>query len=88
EVRAGNKFNTTIPLNASYIFSLLLFQSKEELAEIDQTDNVSTLCEELLQNIETRPDPLLPLTNGPVNTSWDRWFEGPQESKGCRCRIL
>lgn len=27
-------------------------------------------------------------TNGPLNPLWDRWFEGPQESQGCRCWIL
>ncbi|XP_024636964.1 guanine nucleotide-binding protein subunit gamma 1 isoform X2 [Medicago truncatula] len=26
---------------------------------------------------------------GPLNPIWDRWFEGPQDSKGCcRCWIL
>jgi len=28
-------------------------------------------------------------TIGPVSPTWDRWFEGPQDSKGCcRCWIL
>ncbi|XP_010279294.1 PREDICTED: guanine nucleotide-binding protein subunit gamma 1-like [Nelumbo nucifera] len=61
---------------------------EEELEELEKTDKVSAACEELLTNIETRPDPLLPVTNGPTNPSWDRWFEGPQDSKGCRCWIL
>uniref|UniRef100_A0A2N9G711 G protein gamma domain-containing protein n=1 Tax=Fagus sylvatica TaxID=28930 RepID=A0A2N9G711_FAGSY len=61
---------------------------EEELEELQKTENVSTLCEELLRNIETIPDPLLPLTNGPLNPLWDRWFEGPQDSQGCRCWIL
>jgi Amt family ammonium transporter len=61
---------------------------EEELEELEKTDTVSKVCEELLRFIETRPDPLLPLTNGPANPSWDRWFEGPQDSQGCRCYIL
>ncbi|KAE8676716.1 Guanine nucleotide-binding protein subunit gamma 1 [Hibiscus syriacus] len=61
---------------------------EEEMELLEKTDNVSTLCEELLRSMETRPDPLLPLTNGPINPSWDIWFEGPQDSESCRCQIL
>ncbi|XP_022758309.1 guanine nucleotide-binding protein subunit gamma 2-like [Durio zibethinus] len=61
---------------------------EEEMEELERTDNVSTLCEELLLSMETRPDPLLPVTHGPINPSWDRWFEGPQDPQGCRCQIL
>ncbi|TYI55425.1 hypothetical protein E1A91_D11G140900v1 [Gossypium mustelinum] len=61
---------------------------EEEMEELERTDNVSTLSEELLLIMETIADPLLPLTNGPINPSWDRWFEGPQDAKGCRCQIL
>ncbi|KAK9182687.1 hypothetical protein WN944_025833 [Citrus x changshan-huyou] len=41
-----------------------------------------------LRNVEAIPDPLLPITNGPLNPLWDRWFERPKESRGCRCWIL
>ncbi|KAM5563631.1 hypothetical protein ABKV19_018315 [Rosa sericea] len=60
----------------------------EELGELEQTENVSTICSELLPYTEGRPDPLLPLTNGPINLIWDRWFEGPQNSQSCSCLIL
>ncbi|WCJ21610.1 Guanine nucleotide-binding protein subunit gamma 1 [Euphorbia peplus] len=60
--------------------------SQEELEELEKTDNVSTVCEELLRNIETMPDPLLSETTGPMNPSWERWFERPPE--GCQCWIL
>ncbi|KAE8679628.1 Guanine nucleotide-binding protein subunit gamma 1 [Hibiscus syriacus] len=61
---------------------------EEEVEELDRTDNVSTLCEDMLLRTVNRPDPLLPLTNGPINPSWDRWFEGPQDLPGCRCWML
>ncbi|KAK6929891.1 G-protein gamma-like domain [Dillenia turbinata] len=61
---------------------------EEELEQLEKFENASAACKELLSNVDTKPDPLLPVTNGPANPSWDRWFEGPQESKGCRCWIL
>ncbi|KAK7268934.1 hypothetical protein RIF29_21644 [Crotalaria pallida] len=61
---------------------------EEELEQIERTEKVSASCKEMLSNVERRPDPLLPSTIGPLNPFWDRWFEGPQDSKGCRCWIL
>ncbi|KAL0287902.1 UNVERIFIED_CONTAM: Guanine nucleotide-binding protein subunit gamma 2 [Sesamum angustifolium] len=61
---------------------------EEELEQLEKLERASASCKELLMNIETRPDPLLPVTNGPVNPTWDRWFEGQQESSSCRCWIL
>ncbi|XP_048609782.1 peptidyl-prolyl cis-trans isomerase CYP63 isoform X4 [Brassica napus] len=61
---------------------------QKELEALGQTDIVSTVCEELLCVIEEAPDPLLPLTKGPLNLGWDRWFEGPNGGEGCICFIL
>ncbi|XP_073048887.1 guanine nucleotide-binding protein subunit gamma 2-like isoform X2 [Primulina eburnea] len=61
---------------------------EEELEQLEKMEKASAACKEMLSNIERRPDPLLPVTNGPINPIWDRWFEGPQDSSGCRCRIL
>ncbi|KAL6271545.1 hypothetical protein ACE6H2_028456 [Prunus campanulata] len=61
---------------------------QEELGELERTEKVSTICSELLPYAEGIADPLLPVTNGPVNLLWDRWFEGPQDSQRCSCRIL
>ncbi|KAF9606514.1 hypothetical protein IFM89_025887 [Coptis chinensis] len=61
---------------------------EEELEELERTEKVSAACQQLLLNVESKPDPLLPVTTGPTNPSWDRWFEGPQDSQGCRCWIL
>ncbi|KAJ4956398.1 hypothetical protein NE237_013181 [Protea cynaroides] len=61
---------------------------EQELEELEKTEKVSAACQELLLNVGTKPDPLLPETTGPTNPTWDRWFEGPQEKQGCRCWIL
>lgn len=61
---------------------------EEELEQLERMEMASAACNEMLSNTETRPDPLLPTTYGPLNPLWDRWFEGPQDSKGCRCWIL
>ncbi|XP_022846948.1 guanine nucleotide-binding protein subunit gamma 2-like [Olea europaea var. sylvestris] len=61
---------------------------EEELEQLDKMEKASAACKEMLMNVEAKPDPLLPLTNGPTNPTWDRWFEGPQDSSGCRCWIL
>jgi len=59
-----------------------------EVEELERTERVSSALQELLQKVESRPDPLLPITNGPTNPYWDRWFEGPQDMHGCKCWIL
>ncbi|OAY28018.1 guanine nucleotide-binding protein subunit gamma 2 [Manihot esculenta] len=61
---------------------------EEELEQLDKMENATAACEEILSYVDCRPDPLLQLTNGPLSPAWDRWFEGPQESQGCRCWIL
>lgn len=61
---------------------------EEELEQLDKTEKASAACNETLRNVEAIPDPLLPITNGPLNPLWDRWFERPKESRGCRCWIL
>ncbi|EYU26968.1 hypothetical protein ABFS83_07G037600 [Erythranthe nasuta] len=61
---------------------------EEELEQLEKMEKASAACKEMLINIETRPEPLLPVTIGPINPMWDRWFEGPQESTKCRCWIL
>ncbi|KAK1287967.1 Guanine nucleotide-binding protein subunit gamma 2 [Acorus calamus] len=61
---------------------------EEELEALEEMEKVSAMCQELLRGIEDRPDPLLPITIGPAITTWDRWFEGPQDPQGCRCWIL
>ncbi|CAL9144029.1 unnamed protein product [Musa hybrid cultivar] len=61
---------------------------EEELQQLEKTEKLSAGLQEFLLKVESIPDPLLPETTGPANTSWDRWFEGPQDTQGCRCWIL
>ncbi|CAN0886799.1 Guanine nucleotide-binding protein subunit gamma 1 [Linum grandiflorum] len=61
---------------------------ERELDELEKTDNVSTVCEGFLRNVEMIPDPLLSITIGPANPIWDRWFEGAPDAGGCSCTIL
>ncbi|KAG4126319.1 hypothetical protein ERO13_D10G150000v2 [Gossypium hirsutum] len=61
---------------------------EEELELIERMEKASAACKEMFINVESRPDPLLPITNGPINPMWDQWFEGPQEAQGCKCWIL
>ncbi|XP_039010759.1 guanine nucleotide-binding protein subunit gamma 2-like [Hibiscus syriacus] len=61
---------------------------EEELEQIERREKASAACKEMLGNVESKPDPLLPITNGPIIPVWDQWFEGPQEAQGCKCWIL
>ncbi|KAG2321427.1 hypothetical protein Bca4012_055534 [Brassica carinata] len=61
---------------------------EEELEQLEKMDTASASCKEFLDSVESKPDPLLPETIGPVNGTWDQWFEGPPEAKGCGCFIL
>ncbi|XP_052145942.1 guanine nucleotide-binding protein subunit gamma 1 [Oryza glaberrima] len=61
---------------------------EEELEELDKTDKVSAALQELMVTAESKADPLLPVTNGPACQSWDRWFEGPQDLRRCKCWFL
>eukprot|EP00252_Welwitschia_mirabilis_P013088 TRINITY_DN28917_c0_g1_i1.p1 TRINITY_DN28917_c0_g1~~TRINITY_DN28917_c0_g1_i1.p1 ORF type:complete len:117 (+),score=24.45 TRINITY_DN28917_c0_g1_i1:309-659(+) len=60
---------------------------EEEIEGLDKLDRATSACKEMLILVDSRPDPLLPITKGPVNSAWDRWFEGPVEVNGCKCWI-
>uniref|UniRef100_A0A0A8XN95 G protein gamma domain-containing protein n=1 Tax=Arundo donax TaxID=35708 RepID=A0A0A8XN95_ARUDO len=61
---------------------------EEEIEELEKTDKVSSALQELIATMESKADPLLPITTGPANQSWDRWFEGPQDLRRCKCWFL
>ncbi|KAL8063797.1 hypothetical protein ABFX02_01G050000 [Erythranthe guttata] len=57
---------------------------QDELDELDSTGGVSTICQEFVSNIDSVPDALLPVSRGPADVGWDRWFQGAQSSRNRR----
>ncbi|XP_020595877.1 guanine nucleotide-binding protein subunit gamma 2-like [Phalaenopsis equestris] len=47
---------------------------ESELEELDKMEP-SSACEDLLSSMEAIPDALLPITKGPENSAWERWFQ-------------
>ncbi|XP_031283346.1 guanine nucleotide-binding protein subunit gamma 2-like isoform X1 [Pistacia vera] len=54
---------------------------KEELDELETIGGSSIVCNELISSVESVADPLLPVTIGPAEVSWDRWFRGARNSR-------
>lgn len=48
---------------------------QDELDELEAMESASAACQEVITSTEGKPDPLLPITSGPENSSWDRWFQ-------------
>ncbi|CAM0875793.1 unnamed protein product [Alopecurus aequalis] len=67
---------------------IFLLYEQDELEELDKTDKVSAALQEFRVTIERKADPLLPVTTGAAYQSWDRWFEGPQDLRTCKCWFL
>ncbi|KAH6760803.1 hypothetical protein C2S52_008534 [Perilla frutescens var. hirtella] len=57
---------------------------QDELDELETIGGVSTVCPDLVASVEPVPDALLPVTRGPVEVSWERWFQGAQSSRSRR----
>ncbi|PSS11050.1 Guanine nucleotide-binding protein subunit gamma 1 like [Actinidia chinensis var. chinensis] len=55
---------------------------QEELEELETLGESSLVCKELVSTVESIPDALLPLTQGPAVVGWDRWFQGAHGSRG------
>ncbi|OEL29408.1 Guanine nucleotide-binding protein subunit gamma 2 [Dichanthelium oligosanthes] len=52
-----------------------------ELNELETMEPASTACQDVITSTEGKPDPLLPITSGPENSSWDRWFQRVRSSR-------
>ncbi|KAG4983658.1 hypothetical protein JHK87_028407 [Glycine soja] len=66
-------FGMHIAFQFQYYY-VCIFTISEELEQLEKTEKASTTCK---------------VTVGPLSPAWDRWFEGPQDSKSCcRCWIL
>ncbi|XP_062224120.1 guanine nucleotide-binding protein subunit gamma 2-like [Phragmites australis] len=54
---------------------------QDELNELETMEPASEACQEVITSTEGKPDPLLPITSGPENSSWDRWFQRVRSSR-------
>ncbi|KAM7493589.1 hypothetical protein LguiB_028198 [Lonicera macranthoides] len=54
---------------------------QEELDQLETLGESSIVCKELVSSIESNPDALLPVTRGPAEVGWDRWFQGAHSSR-------
>ncbi|KAK1317717.1 Guanine nucleotide-binding protein subunit gamma 1 [Acorus calamus] len=48
---------------------------QEELDELESMESSAVACKEVLTIVDNLPDGLLPITKGPENATWDRWFQ-------------
>ncbi|XP_020177576.1 guanine nucleotide-binding protein subunit gamma 2 [Aegilops tauschii subsp. strangulata] len=54
---------------------------QDELNELETMEPASAACREVITSTEGKPDPLLPITSSPENSSWDRWFQRVRSSR-------
>ncbi|KAJ8471726.1 hypothetical protein OPV22_026069 [Ensete ventricosum] len=53
---------------------------QEELNELETMEPSSAACKEILLSTEGKPDAFLPVTPGPENAAWHRWFQRVRSS--------
>lgn len=54
---------------------------QDELDELETMESASAACKEVITSTEGKPDPLLPITSSPEDSSWDRWFQRVRSSR-------
>uniref|UniRef100_A0ACD5TCI2 Uncharacterized protein n=1 Tax=Avena sativa TaxID=4498 RepID=A0ACD5TCI2_AVESA len=57
---------------------------QDELDELETMESASAACQEVITSTEGKPDPLLPITSSPENSSWDRWFQRVRSSRSSK----
>ncbi|CAK9317416.1 unnamed protein product [Citrullus colocynthis] len=57
---------------------------KEELQQLENIGEASTVCAGFVSSVESIPDPLLPETIGPTDVNWDQWFRGAHGGRNHR----
>ncbi|KAK1372420.1 G protein gamma domain-containing protein [Heracleum sosnowskyi] len=54
---------------------------QEEIEQLDTYGGSSIVCKELIASVESNSDALLPVTKGPTDVAWERWFQRARSSK-------
>ncbi|KQJ93237.1 hypothetical protein BRADI_3g03350v3 [Brachypodium distachyon] len=57
---------------------------QDELNELETMEPASAACQEVITSTQGKPDPLLPITSSPENSSWDRWFQRVPSSRSSK----
>ncbi|KAJ0566235.1 putative G-protein gamma [Helianthus annuus] len=53
---------------------------QEELDQLETLGESSLVCQQLISSVESRKDAMLPVTKGPADGGWDRWFQRANQS--------
>ncbi|KAJ0666456.1 putative G-protein gamma [Helianthus annuus] len=53
---------------------------QEELDQLETLGESSLVCQQLVSSVESSTDALLPVTRGPADGGWDRWFQRANQS--------
>ncbi|CAI9274984.1 unnamed protein product [Lactuca saligna] len=61
---------------------------QEELDQLETLGEASLVCEQLISSVESSTDALLPVTRGPADGGWDRWFQRANHSSRNRKRWI
>nr|XP_043607682.1 guanine nucleotide-binding protein subunit gamma 2-like [Erigeron canadensis] len=61
---------------------------QEELDQLETLGESSLVCQELISSVESSTDALLPVTKGPADAGWDRWFQRANQSSRNRKRWI
>ncbi|XP_076889776.1 guanine nucleotide-binding protein subunit gamma 2-like [Bidens hawaiensis] len=59
---------------------------QEELDQLETLGEASLVCGQLISSVESSTDALLPVTRGPADGGWDRWFQRANQSSSSRHR--
>ncbi|KAL8101755.1 guanine nucleotide-binding protein subunit gamma 2-like isoform X2 [Apium graveolens] len=57
---------------------------QEEIDQLDTFGGSSIVCKELIASVESNSDALLPVTKGPTEVAWERWFQRARSSKNLK----
>ncbi|KAL1830544.1 hypothetical protein ACET3Z_000195 [Daucus carota] len=54
---------------------------QEEIDQLETLGGSSVVCKELVASVESVSDALLPVTKGPTEVAWERWFQRSSKNR-------